>query len=587
MAFPQQWLDELFSKNDIVSVVSSYVELKPKGRKLWACCPLHGEKTPSFSVSPDKQLFYCFGCHAGGTVVQFIMDMERLTYPEAIRYLAERANMEMPHEVNDREMQMLRAHKNRLYEANKAAARFYFECFVDPELGRPGREYAQKRGLSAEIIKRFGLGYAPEGWDNLLKRLTKQGFTEKELVDAGLLVHNENSGRVYDAYRERFIYPIIGVNGQVLGFGARVLNNDKPKYINTGDTPIYNKRNNLYGLYLHKNEKLSDLIMTEGYMDVIGLYKTGVTNAVASLGTALTQQQARLLKRYVSTVYIAYDGDAAGQNATVRGLEILKNEGLEVRVITFPDNLDPDEYVQRYGKEGFDRLKENAYSLNEFKVRSMANGVNLNDENERERYAMQACAFIATLQPIEQERYYKIVSSMTGYAVEALEAQGQRSGGIVLEKQQPIIRSGIRRRRDDAENARFVTERTLLSACVHERDALLLAKREQAGVLIENVPLKKLFDALCADPALQLASYVASLEQADAETVSALLRDESSMQNPVKAAADCIQRLRDEAGEASLEELQKRLLTPGLSSEERMNLLSEIQKRIKENKAGK
>ncbi len=587
MAFPQQWLDELFSKNDIVSVVSSYVELKPKGRKLWACCPLHGEKTPSFSVSPDKQLFYCFGCHAGGTVVQFIMDIERLTYPEAIRHLAERANMEMPHEVNDREMQMLRAHRNRLYEANKAAARFYFECFVDPELGGPGREYAQKRGLSAEIIKRFGLGYAPDGWDNLLKRLTKQGFTEKELLDAGLLVHNENTGRVYDAYRGRFIYPIIGVNGQVLGFGARVLNNDKPKYINTGDTPIYNKRNNLYGLYLHKNEKLSDLIMTEGYMDVIGLYKTGVTNAVASLGTALTQQQARLLKRYVSTVYIAYDGDAAGQNATVRGLEILKNEGLEVRVITFPDNLDPDEYVQRYGKEGFDRLKENAYSLNEFKVRSLANGVNLNDENERERYAIQACAFIATLQPIEQERYYKIVSSLTGYAVEALEAQGQRSGGIVLEKQQPIIRSGIRRRRDDAENARFVTERTLLSACVRERDALLLARREQAGLLIGSAPLRKLFDALCADPALQLAPYVASLEQAEAETVSALLRDESSMQNPVKAAADCIRRLRDEAGEASLEELQKRLLTPGLSNEERTNLLSEIQKRIKENKAGK
>ena len=365
MAFPSAWLDELFAKNEIVSVISSYVDLKPKGRKLWACCPLHGEKTPSFSVSPDKQLFYCFGGHAGGTVVQFVMDMERLTYPEAIRYLADRVGMEMPENVNDQALKLARQHKNRLYEATRAAARYYFECFTDPELGKPGREYAQKRGLTPEIVKRFGLGYAPESWDGLFNRLTKDGFTKKELLDAGLLVHNEQKNSVYDAYRGRMIYPIIGVNGQVLGFGARVLNNDKPKYINTGDTPIYNKRNNLYGLYLHKNEKLSDLIMVEGYMDVIGLYKAGVTNAVASLGTALTQQQARLLKRYVDTVYIAYDGDAAGQNATVRGLDILSAEGLQVRVISFPDDLDPDEYVQIYGKTGFDRLKENALSLNE------------------------------------------------------------------------------------------------------------------------------------------------------------------------------------------------------------------------------
>ena len=584
MAFPQAWLDELFAKNEIVSVISSYVELKPKGRKLWACCPLHGEKTPSFSVSPDKQLFYCFGCHAGGTVVQFVMDIERLTYPEAIRFLADRAGMEMPHEVNDREMQLLRAHKNRLYEATKAAARFYFECFIDPELGKPGREYAQKRGLSSEIVQRFGLGYAPDGWDRLKNHLTKQGFTQKELLDAGLLVYNENKNSVYDAYRGRMIFPIIGTNGQVLGFGARVLNNDKPKYINTGDTPIYNKRNNLYGLYLHKNEKLTDLIMTEGYMDVIGLYKAGVTNAVASLGTALTQQQARLLKRFVETVYIAYDGDAAGQNATVRGLDILKSEGLEVRVISFPDNLDPDEYVQVYGKAGFDRLKENALSLNEFKVRSMANGLNLNDENERERYAVRACAFVASLQPIEQERYYKIIAQLTGYAVEALEAQGQRSGGIVIESQQTSVRSGLRRRKDTAEDARFVTERTLLSACVHDPDALQKAKAEHAELLLENEAFSALFRQLIRDANLSLPQYVSGLEQKDAETVSALLQDENSMQNPVRSAADCIKKLREARGQASLEELQKRLKEPNLSAEEKANLLQEISKQIKAQK---
>lgn len=584
MAFPGAWLDELFSKNEIVSVISSYVELKPKGRKLWACCPLHGEKTPSFSVSPDKQLFYCFGCHAGGTVVQFIMDIERLTYPEAIRFLADRAGMEMPREVNDRELQLLRAHKKRLYEANQAAARFYFDCFIDPVLGKPGQMYAAKRGLSAEIIQKFGIGYAPEGWDNLKNHLTKKGFTLKELLDAGLLVHNENKNSVYDAYRGRMIFPILGVDGKVLGFGGRVLNDDKPKYINTGDTPIYNKRNNLYGLYLHKNKTMSDLIMTEGYMDVIGLYKAGVTNAVASLGTALTQQQARLLKRYVTTVYIAYDGDAAGQNATLRGMDILKAEGLEVRVITFPDDLDPDEYVQVYGRNGFDRLKDSACTLNEFKIRSMAKGMDLTNENQRERFGMEACAFIASLEPIEQERYYKLVSEMTGYTVEMLQAQGQRSGGFVPEAQQTAVRSGIRRRTDIAEDMRIRMERTLIAACLADPKARSLAVSEKAGDLLHNDAFRTLLDAMSSDPAFSLHQYVSGLEQKDAEMISALINEENSMHNPVKTVEDCIRRLQEEDSKLTLEELQKRLLEPGLPTDERDMILKEITMRVKAQK---
>ena len=583
MALPTAWLDELLQRNEIVSVISSYVDLKPKGRRLWACCPLHGEKTPSFSVSPDKQVFYCFGCHAGGSVIQFIMAMERQTYGEAVRTLAERAGMELPQNVDDREMQLLRAHKNRLYEATRAAARYYFECFSDPALGKPGRDYAAKRGLTTEIVTRFGLGYAPESWDGLKNRLTKQGFTRKELLDAGLLVHNADKNSDYDAYRGRLIFPIIGINGQVLGFGARVLNNDKPKYINTGDTPIYNKRDNLYGLYLHKNEKIADLVMVEGYMDVIGLYKAGVTNAVASLGTALTQQQARLLHRYVETVYIAYDGDAAGQNATVRGLDILKSEGLEVRVISFPDNLDPDEYVQVYGKSGFDRLKENALTLNEFKVRSFANGLDLNSENDRERFAMRACAFVASLQPIEQERYYKIIAGMTGYAVEALAAQGARSGGVVIESN--VSRRGVFRRRDDTpEAARVVTERTLLAACLADPDAVALAKREQADELLEIEPFRTLLNALYAAPQLQLATYLAELEENDAETVSTLMKEDGSVRDGVRTANDCIERLRRERGQATLAELQRRLSEPSLSAQERNELLEQIQRQIKAKK---
>ena len=585
MAFPSAWLDELLHKNDIVSVVSEYVELKPKGRKLWACCPLHGEKTPSFSVSPDKQLFYCFGCHAGGTVIQFVMDMERLTFYEAVQQLAARANMELPNEINDRELQKQRAYKKRLTEANRDAARFYCRCFVDPSIGEPARAYAAKRGLNADIITRFGIGYAPDTWDSLSKHLRSLNYSEKELVDAGLLVHNSERNTTYDAFRGRLIFPILGVNGSVLGFGARVMGDEKPKYINTGDTPVYNKRNNLYGLNLHKNEKLDDLIMVEGYMDVIGLYKAGVTNAVASLGTALTQQQARLLKRYVERVYIAYDGDAAGQNATVRGLDILKAEGLEVRVISFPDNLDPDEYVQIYGKDGFDRLKENALSLNAFKIEAMSRNYDLNDENAREQFAKTACAFVASLQPIEQERYYRIIAKKTGYPLEALEAQGQRSGGIVTDLNKSSIRGGFRRRAEDGEDPRDVTERTLLLACLKDREALRLCEQANAHERIRNPIYLALYQTIREQgDRFSLPNYVGELSEKEAEAVSAILREEDAEQNAARAAADCLKRLEQENDADEIARLQAELKRPNLTAEERNAVLKEITNRIQANK---
>lgn len=585
MAFPSAWLDELLHKNEIVSVVSEYVELKPKGRKLWACCPLHGEKTPSFSVSPDKQLFYCFGCHAGGTVIQFVMDMERLTFYEAVQHLANRVNMELPNEVNDREMQRQRAYKKRIIEANTEAARYYCKCFSDPAIGKDAQAYAARRGLTKEIVTRFGIGYAPDTWDSLMKLLKGKGYAEKELVDGGLLVHNESRDSTYDAFRGRLIFPILGVNGDVLGFGARVMGDEKPKYINTGDTPVYNKRNNLYGLYLHKNEKLDDLVMVEGYMDVIGLYKAGVKNAVASLGTALTQQQARLLKRFVEKVYIAYDGDAAGQNAMVRGLDILKNEGLEVRVIVFPDDLDPDEYVQVYGKEGFDRLKEGALSLNAFKLEAMAKGYDLNDENGRERYAKVACAFVASLQPIEQERYYKQIAKKTGYALNALEAQGMRSGGMQSTEQRPTPRGSLRRRIDTDEEPRDIIERTLIAACLHDPRATVYAANEKAEDLFKNEVYRAMFLAMRAQgAAFSLAKYIGELSEKDADTASAVLREEDAMENAVDAAADCIRRMKRDNEADEIASLQARLNKPDLTAEERNAVLKEITERIRANK---
>ena len=583
MAFPESWLNELIAKNEIVSVISAYTELKPKGRRLWGLCPLHGEKTASFSVSPDKQMFYCFGCHAGGTVIQFIMDAERMSFPEAVKLLAERAGMQMPDEVDDVQMQRERAFRNRLYDACKAAARYYMECLLGPE-GGPGRAYLKKRGISSNAVKRFGIGYAPDGWDGLKTHLFDQGYTQQELLDAGLLIYNPQKNSVYDAYRGRVIYPILGTTGRVLGFGARVLDDSKPKYINTGDTPIYNKRNNLYGLNLQKGAKLSDLIMVEGYMDVIGLYEAGVANAVASLGTALTQQQAHLMKRYTENVFIAYDGDAAGQNATIRGLDILKAEGLNVRVIVFPDELDPDEFVRQRGSEAFEKLKDNALALNAFKLISMAGKYDLTNENQREQYAKEACRFIASLEPIEHERYYQLLARRTGYSMEALKAQGDVAKPL---SQQPLHRSAPNWKNNQNTGRMEETDRTraegaLLAAMLLMREAAEEAVRQDAGALLSQQVHQNLFHAIvaayAAEQAPNPASMIAGMERAEADRASALLREDLPTEGALQTVADCIKRMRRCDIKKHMEALTEAAADPTASPEERMERLQQIQK---------
>lgn len=583
MAFPDAWLDELIAKNDIVSVVSSYVDLKPKGRRLWGRCPLHGEKTPSFSVSPDKQMFYCFGCHAGGTVIQFVMQMEHLTFREAVQRLAERAGMEMPETANDAVMQRERAYKERLYEACKRAARFYMETLLGDK-GLPGRRYLASRELSADAVKRFGIGYAEEGWDHLRKHLLAEGFTEQELLDAGLLVKNAERGRVYDAYRGRVIFPIVGANGRVLGFGARVLNSDeKPKYINTGDTPIYNKRNNLYGLHLQKGKKLDDLVMVEGYTDVISLYEAGVTNAVASLGTALTVQQARLLKRYVPRVYIAYDGDAAGQNATIRGLDILRAEGLDVRVIVFPDDLDPDEFIRKRGKDAFDALKDQALSLNAFKLDSMANGFDLTRENDREKYAMEACSFISGLQPVEQGRYFSRLAKKTGYPVDALVAQA-KTGQPAAERPQYRPAAAWNTKKDvqtEEETARERAESMLLHAMLQSREATLSAV-EQGALEMFSVPAYQSFSAeivaaFAQDAEPNCARIMGNMQPEDAERVAAAFREDLPKEDPVRMVEDCVRRIRRLDTEEELGRLKIQLADSTKTINEKQEIMQRIQ----------
>ena len=419
--FPEAWISELVARNDIVSVISEYITLNAKGNKFWGLCPFHGEKTASFSVQPDKQFFYCFGCHAGGDVIRFVMDMQKISFVEAVTSLADRANMSLPEQENEAQFQKQRALRDRLYALCKEAARFFYQT-LKSEQGRLGRNYLAHRGIDAQTMVRFGLGYSLPAWHGLRDHLQEQGFSQEDMMAAGVL--QKKNDRTYDAFRGRVMFPILGTYQRVIGFGARALADEQPKYLNSPETEIFNKRFNLYGLNLLKNHALQDIVVVEGYMDVIGLYQSGIVNAVASLGTALTSEQARLIKRYVKQVYMAYDGDSAGQNATLRGMEILTEEELDVKIIRIPGGEDPDEFVRANGHEAFEQLKKDAISVHQFHLETMQTRFDMNKPEGREAYARQASAYIEGLLPLERERYYKELSRKTEYPVDVLKQEG-------------------------------------------------------------------------------------------------------------------------------------------------------------------
>ena len=349
--FPTAWMDDFYSRVDIVQVVSAYVPLKKNGSRYWGLCPFHHEKTPSFSVNGEQNLYYCFGCKAGGNVVQFVEEMEHLTYREAVEYLAKQIHMPIPETQEDPDYERRRSQREQLLGANKAAARWYHAQLWLPENQRI-LDYLHKRGLDDGTIRKFGLGAAPEEWDALTRALEQQGYTQDELRLAGLTVVKQETR--FDMFRSRAIFPIIDAQGQVLGFGGRAMGDAQPKYLNTSDTPVFNKRKGVYAAnLLRKQRDLKRVILVEGYMDVVALIQHGVNGVVATLGTALTNEQARLLKRYAPEIWVSYDGDSAGQHAIMRALEIFEQEDIRARVLFFPDNLDPDEFIRQRGLDAF------------------------------------------------------------------------------------------------------------------------------------------------------------------------------------------------------------------------------------------
>ena len=431
MAFPRQFLDELVSRCDIVDVVSSYVALQHKGSNYFGLCPFHNEKTGSFSVSPDKQIYYCFGCKRGGGVISFIMEIEGLSFPDAVRFLAKRVGMTVPEEEADREASR---HRQRLLAVNKDAARWFYQNLSRPE-GAAVAAYLERRKISRKTAMNFGLGASLDSWDSLLTAMLQKGYTKRELLDAGLVVQNQK-GRLYDKFRNRLIFPVIDVRGDVVAFGGRVLDKSEPKYLNTQETAVYSKRRNLYGINLAKRTKRPNFILCEGNIDVITLHQAGFDNAVASMGTALTTEQIRLLSRYTKELVLCYDNDGAGQAATEKAISLLENSEFNVRVLSLPRRLQDGEYVKQdvddfikfQGPAAFQAILDGSENQMDFRMDAVAAKYDLSDGEAKIAYSAEIAALIASLpNAVEREVYAGRAAERAGVSRDAMLLEVKRA----------------------------------------------------------------------------------------------------------------------------------------------------------------
>ena len=431
MAFPRQFLDELVSRCDIVDVVSSYVALQHKGSNYFGLCPFHNEKTGSFSVSPDKQIYYCFGCKRGGGVISFIMEIEGLSFPDAVRFLAKRVGMTVPEEEADREASR---HRQRLLAVNKDAARWFYQNLSRPE-GAAVAAYLERRKISRKTAMNFGLGASLDSWDSLLTAMLQKGYTKRELLDAGLVVQNQK-GRLYDKFRNRLIFPVIDVRGDVVAFGGRVLDKSEPKYLNTQETAVYSKRRNLYGINLAKRTKRPNFILCEGNIDVITLHQAGFDNAVASMGTALTTEQIRLLSRYTKELVLCYDNDGAGQAATEKAISLLENSEFNVRVLSLPRRLQDGEYVKQdvddfikfQGPAAFQAILDGSENQMDYRMDAVAAKYDLSDGEAKIAYSAEIAALIASLpNAVEREVYAGRAAERVGVSRDAMLLEVKRA----------------------------------------------------------------------------------------------------------------------------------------------------------------
>ena len=565
--FPTAWLDELYERADIVQIVSAYVPLKKNGSNYWGLCPFHHEKSPSFSVSPDRNLYYCFGCKAGGNVVQFVQEMERLSFPEAVEHLARQMHMDVPATQEDPDYARRRSQRERLLNANREAAKWYHAQLWKPE-NAPLLAYLHGRGLDDGTIRKFGLGAAPDQWDALTQELERQGYTQDELRLAGLTVIKEKSR--FDMFRNRAIFPIIDAQGEVLGFGGRAMGNIQPKYLNTSDTPVFNKRKGVYAANLLKKQRnLKRIILVEGYMDVVALIQHGVNGVVATLGTALTNEQARLLKRYCPEIWVSYDGDSAGQHAIVRALDIFEQEGITARVLFFPDNLDPDEFIRQRGLEAFNALRP--LRAAEYLLQRARMDLDLSDDEGRMEYAKRSARILQKVrEPVEVDHYLQMLTVETGYSREVLQMQMGIQAPAAESRQASAATTRPRRPYQPKET---------YSEAEKELIALLIS-----GFAPENSIQADDFDTpyvqAIAEKLIAGSTPATLLGQCESDEerseISKLLvaNTEINDQNAAKMVSDCLNRIRLSRLQRQITEIQSRINE--LQGEQKTEAIKEI-----------
>lgn len=566
---PEEFIDSLIDKVDIVDVVSDYVSLKKSGNKYVGLCPFHNEKTASFTVDGQKQMFYCFGCHVGGNIIGFLEKKENLTFYETIEELAKRANVPMPAGVST-EPTFSRDLKNRIYEANREAARFYFNTLFEPE-GAEGFAYLQGRGVTETIIRRFGLGYAPDSRDLLIKHLKSKGFEEEILVTAGLARKNEFGLR--DNFRTRVMFPIIAPSGEILGFGGRVLDHSLPKYLNTGDTPVFNKRKNLYALNILKKNNRGRAIIGEGYMDVIALNMAGFDYGVASLGTAVTPEQVKLLKRYAQEIYICYDGDSAGISATHKVIDLMKAEGLKPRIISLPLGVDPDEYIKAHGAESFTDMMKKAQTSIEYLMAEIMEKCDMASEEGRAEFAQKATAVVEkyAFDSIEAEMYLKRIHTASGFSMEALYSNIDKIPEQTLKNDS--VAYGIKNKFESA------TERAVVAVIMEHPELTDYAKDKLREEYFTNAAYQKIFQYLCQNQKKTSPMELLRIFEGDepcCTAISAVAIENNVFGDASAFLKDCCLKMRMDSLHLKRSTLKARLEEPAGEPEKKIALAGEI-----------
>ena len=590
----QSFIDEVIEKNDIVEIVSEYTKLKRVGSRFQALCPLHNDrKSPSFSVSADKQLFHCFGCGAGGTVINFIMHKENLDFMEAVKLLADRARIPMPDtRSNAQRNEMAKIHdkKQRMYKMNADAGKFFHSCLTNSKYAF-AMEYLKNRNISSATITSFGLGYAPDSWNALLNHLKGLGYTESEIAECGLCVRRDNDGSCYDKFRDRVMFPIIDLRGNVIGFGGRIINDkndDAAKYLNSPETLVFKKKENLFAMNFAKNSKEDRLLIMEGYMDVISLYQKGFTNAVASLGTAFTPEQAQIIKKYKGRAVLCYDADEAGQKAALRAGEILSNANIKTKVLTVAGAKDPDEYINLKGAEMFKNLVENAVNLVEYRIAKIERQYNLDDGSEKIEFIDKVAEVFSEIkEPVEREIYMKEFSRKYDISIAAVEAH--------IDKYKKKTDS-LQRRREESSERRAFEKRTggrrdLNYMRLYNAEQLLLnliSEKEVYALLKDSILPEDFSDGLhrkLAEIIFRIhiekgnvppASVLAECSPEEVPEAAKILSDDRNVDDKKKAAKEALEIIK---------QIQNRKTEKVLAESGDIDSLKEIINQLKKDKS--